>query len=239
MDIKLRRFDMGHVGSNRNLLIVGQPKAGTTTMILDYLNYNSDLPIGIVTPKGDCVAYIGKVPAIFIHQKITNELIDHFVKRQIRVSKQAVDHFDTDPRAFFVLDGTLTRSLQEKTNEHGLSFVVKNNRRLNITSLFGVSDPDVVRESLLRHMDFVIVFGHNGESYLKKVYQLISNHVEHLSYDRFARCVRYLSERYSALVIDLKKTCSGLEERIFWYKADTDRLQHFRICLPEYWVIHR
>ncbi len=112
IDFKIKKFDMNMIGDNKIIIFMGKRGTGKSTLVLDYLYHNSDLPLGtIVSQQMNIIIRINPIyPVFFIHDEYTPELIDKFVRRQKMVVKSTLndrEYSNVDPRAFLIFDDCL------------------------------------------------------------------------------------------------------------------------------------
>ena len=83
MNLKLKKFDMSSIKSDKVVLFIGKRETGKSFLVRDLLWHNRDLPVGTVISgtEGANQFYSKMIPSIFIHDEYTPEIINNFVKR--------------------------------------------------------------------------------------------------------------------------------------------------------------
>ena len=176
MNLKLKKFDMSSIKSDKVVLFIGKRETGKSFLVRDLLWHNRDLPVGTVISgtEGANQFYSKMIPSIFIHDEYTPEIINNFVKRQGRLIKKQVggvaEYQNIDPRAFLILDDCLYDNTWVK--DKNVRSLFMNGRHFKaffiITSQYSLGIPPNLRTNV----DYVFVL---REPFIATVEGFMSN----------------------------------------------------------------
>jgi hypothetical protein len=225
---------MSKIGDNKVIVFIGKRNSGKSCLVLDYLSHNLDLPIGMVISPTDEFnqTFYGKVPDMFIHSEITPELLQAFLTRQELQAKKAKKDPSIDPRAFLILDDCMADA-QSWVNDRTIKFLFMNGRHVNTTLIITLQDPVGIPPRLRTNIDYVFVCKDTNKQNRKKMYDMYAGMFA--NYQLFEDTMLQCCDNYACLALFKNSQSYKLEEQVFWYKANMDRIKNFKICHPNYW----
>ena len=222
MNLKLKKFDMSSIKSDKVVLFIGKRETGKSFLVRDLLWHNRDLPVGTVISgtEGANQFYSKMIPSIFIHDEYTPEIINNFVKRQGRLIKKQVggvaEYQNIDPRAFLILDDCLYDNTWVK--DKNVRSLFMNGRHFKaffiITSQYSLGIPPNLRTNV----DYVFVLRETIHSNRRRLYEQYCGMFP--TYEFFCTVMDQCTENFECLVINNNSKSSKLEQQVFWYKAD-------------------
>lgn len=222
MNLKLKKFDMSSIKSDKVVLFIGKRETGKSFLVRDLLWHNRDLPVGTVISgtEGANQFYSKMIPSIFIHDEYTPEIINNFVKRQGRLIKKQVggapEYQNIDPRAFLILDDCLYDNTWVK--DKNVRSLFMNGRHFKaffiITSQYSLGIPPNLRTNV----DYVFVLRETIHSNRRRLYEQYCGMFP--TYEFFCTVMDQCTENFECLVINNNSKSSKLEQQCFWYKAD-------------------
>jgi hypothetical protein len=222
MNLKLKKFDMSSIKSDKVVLFIGKRETGKSFLVRDLLWHNRDLPVGTVISgtEGANQFYSKMIPSIFIHDEYTPEIINNFVKRQGRLIKKQVggapEYQNIDPRAFMILDDCLYDNTWVK--DKNVRSLFMNGRHYKaffiITSQYSLGIPPNLRTNV----DYVFVLRETIDSNRRRLYEQYCGMFP--TYEFFCTVMDQCTENFECLVINNNSKSSKLEQQVFWYKAD-------------------
>ena len=232
--LRLKKFDMSKIGNNKVIVFIGKRNSGKSCLVLDYLSHNLDIPVGMVISPTDAFnqTFKGKVPDMFIHNEITPELLQSFLDRQERQSKKAVEDKTIDPRAFLILDDCMADA-QSWINDRTIRYLFMNGRHVHTTLIITLQDPVGIPPRLRSNIDYVFVCKETNRQNRKKIYEMYAGmfHDFKLFEDTMLQCC----ENFTSLVLFKNSQSYKLDDQVYHYRANTERISTFRICHPIYW----
>lgn len=222
MSLKLKKFDMSSIKSDKVVLFIGKRETGKSFLVRDLLWHNRDLPVGTVISgtEGANQFYSKMVPPIFIHEEYRPEIINNFVKRQGRLVKKQVggvpEYQNIDPRAFMILDDCLYDNSWVK--DKNVRSLFMNGRHYKaffiITSQYSLGIPPNLRTNV----DYVFVLRETIHSNRRRLFEQYCGMFP--TYDFFCSVMDQCTENFECLVINNNSKSSKLEEQVYWYKAE-------------------
>ena len=222
MNLKLKKFDMSSIKSDKVVLFIGKRETGKSFLVRDLLWHNRDLPVGTVISgtEGANQFYSKMIPSIFIHDEYTPEIINNFVKRQGRLIKKQVggvaEYQNIDPRAFLILDDCLYDNTWVK--DKNVRSLFMNGRHFKaffiITSQYSLGIPPNLRTNV----DYVFVLRETIHSNRRRLYEQYCGMFP--TYEFFCTVMDQCTENFECLVINNNSKSSKLEDQAFWYKSD-------------------
>ena len=221
MNLKLKKFDMSSIKSDKVVLFIGKRETGKSFLVRDLLWHNRDLPVGTVISgtEGANQFYSKMIPSIFIHDEYTPEIINNFVKRQGRLIKKQVggvaEYQNIDPRAFLILDDCLYDNTWVK--DKNVRSLFMNGRHFKaffiITSQYSLGIPPNLRTNV----DYVFVLRETIHSNRRRLYEQYCGMFP--TYEFFCTVMDQCTENFECLVIDNNSKSSKLEQQAYWYKG--------------------
>ena len=221
MNLKLKKFDMSSIKSDKVVLFIGKRETGKSFLVRDLLWHNRDLPVGTVISgtEGANQFYSKMIPSIFIHDEYTPEIINNFVKRQGRLIKKQVggapEYQNIDPRAFLILDDCLYDNSWVK--DKNVRSLFMNGRHFKaffiITSQYSLGIPPNLRTNV----DYVFVLRETIHSNRRRLYEQYCGMFP--TYEFFCSVMDQCTENFECLVINNNSKSSKLEEQVYWYKG--------------------
>lgn len=221
MNLKLKKFDMSSIKSDKVVLFIGKRETGKSFLVRDLLWHNRDLPVGTVISgtEGANQFYSKMIPSIFIHDEYTPEIINNFVKRQGRLIKKQVggapEYQNIDPRAFLILDDCLYDNTWVK--DKNVRSLFMNGRHFKaffiITSQYSLGIPPNLRTNV----DYVFVLRETIHSNRRRLYEQYCGMFP--TYEFFCSVMDQCTENFECLVINNNSKSSKLEEQVYWYKG--------------------
>ena len=222
MSLKLKKFDMSSIKSDKVVLFIGKRETGKSFLVRDLLWHHRDLPVGTVISgtEGANQFYSKMVPPIFIHEEYRPEIINNFVKRQGRLVKKQVggapEYQNIDPRAFMILDDCLYDNSWVK--DKNVRSLFMNGRHFKaffiITSQYSLGIPPNLRTNV----DYVFVLRETIHSNRRRLYEQYCGMFP--TYEFFCTVMDQCTENFECLVINNNSKSSKLEQQVYWYKAD-------------------
>jgi hypothetical protein len=221
MSLKLKKFDMSSIKSDKVVLFIGKRETGKSFLVRDLLWHNRDLPVGTVISgtEGANQFYSKMVPPIFIHEEYRPEIINNFVKRQGRLVKKQVggvpEYQNIDPRAFMILDDCLYDNSWVK--DKNVRSLFMNGRHYKaffiITSQYSLGIPPNLRTNV----DYVFVLRETIHSNRRRLYEQYCGMFP--TYEFFCTVMDQCTENFECLVINNNSKSSKLEQQVYWYKG--------------------
>jgi|SRR3990172_3816156 len=236
VSLNLREFDMSQVGANKNLVFIGKKGTGKSSLVLDYLYHNRDIPIvTVISPTDEFnLTYKPHVPDILIHDEYSPELVEKFLKRQMNITKhykQDPKYKNVDPRGVLILDDCLFDA-KAWTGDRSIKWIFMNGRHANITMIVTLQYVMGLTTELRANADYMFICKEPKLSNRKKLYEQYCGIFP--SFEMFNQVLMATTNNYGCLVIDNTSISDKLEDQVFWYKAEIHH-SGFRLCYDVLW----
>jgi hypothetical protein len=232
-NLELKKFDIDSIADDSVVIYCGSRRNGKSVSVKDVLYHKRDIPIGtIVSPTefaNKSFGYI--VPSIFIHEEVTNELIDNVIKRQKNViERMHKGETNIDPRAFLILDDCLYDSAWTKSK--GIRTLFYNGRHYHLLLMITMQYCMGIPPSFRTNIDYTFIYRDNNLSNRKRIYENFAGMFP--TFDVFCQVMDQCTENYECLVINNSARTNKLNEQVFWYKSPL-RADNFKVGAPEAW----
>lgn len=237
MKLELKKFNPQEMKQDSILVFIGRRRSGKSFCMKDILSYCSSFPCGIViSPTEVSNQFFQKfIPNILIYDEYTPEIIQRFLDRQIKVTKQRNDEIkkygksDIDPRAFIILDDCMYNA-SSWGGDKNIRSIFMNGRHYSIFTLITSQTPLGLNPSLRSQIDYVFIFKNNVLKEREKIY----NHYAGIcnSFEVFNKIMDNTTENFEVMVIDNTTQENSITEQIKWYKA-VDK--NYKMCSNELW----
>ena len=234
--MELKKFNPQEMKQDCVAVFIGKRRSGKSFCLKDILSYHTSFPCGvIISPTEVSNQFFQKfVPNILIYEEYKAEIIQRFLDRQIKVTKQRNEEIkkygksDIDPRAFIILDDCLyDKSWQTDKN---IRSIMMNGRHYSILTIITSQAPLGINPALRSQIDYVFIFKNNIIKEREKIY----NHYAGIcnSFEVFNKIMDNTTANFEVMVIDNTTQENSITEQIKWYKA-VDK--NFKMCSPELW----
>lgn len=232
--LKLFKFDMSKIGDSKVVVFIGKRNSGKSCLVLDYLRHNLDIPIGTVISPTDEYnqTFKNHVPDMFIHNEFTANTLETFVARQKKQCKLAEQNPSIDPRAFLILDDCMADS-KSWVNDKNIRFLFMNGRHLRVTLIVTLQDPVGIPPNLRGNIDYAFICKDTNKQNRRKIHEMYAGMFPTLPL--FEDTMLQTCDNFKSLCLYRNSQSYKLEDQVFWYKADLNKIKDFRICHPDYW----
>jgi len=237
---KINKFNMQWIGADGDgkiLIFLGKRKTGKSVLVIDYLWHNQDFPLGTVISPTDELnqTYVKHIPAIFIHSKFTDKLINDFLTRQRKFVARTMNdpaYAGIDSRAFLILDDCLYNAKNWANNED-ICWIFMNGRHAQITLLLTAQYVFGIGPMLRTNVDYIFIC---KEPKIVNRVKLYDNYAGMFpTFDLFNKVLSSCTKNYGCLVIDNGSTSDVISDQVFWYRAQIHE-DGFRVCYDQFWV---
>jgi hypothetical protein len=248
--IQFNKFAMEKMVQNAALLIVAKRGSGKSFLTRDIMYSMRKLPGGMVISPTDQMNPIYKkfFPDLFIHHDVSPTLLKAVLQRQTMVvknnktivqneknkgGKSDIASKVTDPRAILVMDDCLAEAAAWK-KDNTIRIIMMNGRHYQLTFILIMQDPMGVPPNLRSNFDYIFLLKEDTVLNRKKLWMNFAGVIP--SMQAFEAIFDAMTNDFGCMVIDNRKPCSVLKEKIFHYKA-VDR--RFKFGSDEFVDIHK
>lgn len=213
------------------IVVIGKPGTGKTTLITSLLYEKKHIfPIGLVmSGTEDSNGHYRKIfPSSFVYNKLNEDVIENFVKRQ-KLSKKHI----SNPWALLLLDDcTDDPKLFSQPLFQGL---YKNGRHWKMLYILSLQYCMDVKPVIRTNIDGTFILREPSIKNRKALWENYAGIIPDFS--SFCSILDQITDDYTALYIHNATTSNKLEDCIFWYKAKIIP-ESFKMGCPDYWDFH-
>lgn len=155
MSAEFKPFDVGSVNSSSVVCVFGRRETGQNDIVKRVLSAHMDIPfMAVVSPTEDSSGFYHTfIPSRFIFGDYSAEVVDAFVKRQVRVRKEKLAE---DYRGALVLDDCLHDN-DGWISDRNVRTAVLNGRHLGILLIMAFQAVPEIPPSIRCNTDYVII----------------------------------------------------------------------------------
>ena len=215
------------------LVVIGKPGTGKSTLIADIIASKSHIiPVAQVFSgtEDSNHFYSEKLPSVCVFNKLDLNAVEQFIVRQKIAKKwlpnpwalQIIDDCTDDPKL-------LKRPIFQNYYKNGRHW-----KMLHILSLqYGLDIPPSIRNNI----DYTFILREPSLNTREKIWKNYAGCIDHFS--DFGAIMDEVTEDYTALVINNRVQSNKIEDCVFWYKAEPDRLpRNWKFGHPTAWEHH-
>lgn len=240
--INLTEFNMKWIGDNKIIVLIGPRGRGKSTILLDYLYYNQDIPFcTCISPTDELNStFTPHIPSRFIFSKYTPQLLQTFQQRQIDLKRKKQlamsgigdnAYKDVDCRGILIMDDCLADSKGWK-NDPSLKWIFMNGRHADITFILTMQYQVGIPPELRVNIDWVFICRETKKLEKDKLLKYYAGIFP--NFDMFSQIFNKCTRDKRCMVIDSLSESDRIEDQVFWYKANLHNA--FRVCYDEFWA---
>lgn len=239
--IKLEKFNLERIQNNKIIVMVGSRGRGKSTILLDYLYHNQDIPFATCIAPTDSynMTFSPHIPSRFIFSEYTPELVAGFLKRQMQLKNKQQEarlgmgdpaYKDVDCRGILIMDDCLAAN-KNWTSDAGLRWIFFNGRHVNITFILTMQYQLGIKPAYRANIDWVFLCKENKRIERKKLWEYYAGIFP--TFQMFEQIFLKCTTDKKCMVINALSEDERLENQVFWFKASLRG--DFRICYDEFW----
>lgn len=239
--IELRKFDMRSIPHSKKILFIGGTGSGKSILVLDYLyHHQSTFPVGtIISPTEELnETYKAHVPAIFIHNEYSPELIEAVLNRQKDITKKCktnAQYKNVDPRAFCLMDDCLADAKSWK-NDKNIKWIFENGRHSKLTFILTLQFSLGIQPELRANTQYIFLCRTPKYNEQYKLWQHFAGMFP--TFNDFREVFIQCTKDYGCMVINNESLSDKIEDQVFWYRANPNNKPDwntFKMCYPIFW----
>ena len=239
--IKLEKFKMEWIANNKIIVMIGSRGRGKSTILLDYLYHNQDVPfVTCVSPTDNFNhTFTPHVPSRFIYARYTPHLTENFLMRQKGLKAKKMEaqmgvgdgrYANVDCRGMLIMDDCLADNKGWKSDET-LKWIFFNGRHADITFILTMQYQVGIPPEYRTNIDWVFLCKENKRIERQKLWKYYAGIFP--KFEMFEQIFMKCTTDKKCMVINQLAESEVLEEQVFWFKAKLR--PNFRICYDEFW----
>jgi hypothetical protein len=240
LDFDIKPFDMKSIPDNKKILFLGKTNSGKSVLVIDYLYHHNDINvINVISPTEELNNTYGPhVPAAFIHDKYSEQLMENILLRQrklVKLKKINPSLVNLDARAITIMDDCLADS-DEWVNDKNIKWVFNNGRHAQMTFIITLQYPVGIPPKLRSDIQYMFLCRENSPQLQKKYYDLYGGGFP--SFAMFQKTFLKCTEDRGCLVINNETLSSNISDSAFYYKVDINKpdWNTFKLGYKELWL---
>jgi hypothetical protein len=237
--IYIKEFDMSSMPPHSiddkhaiKICCVGRPGSGKSTLINSIMIEKSWIPVAqIFSGTEDSNHFFSeRFPGVCIYNKLDMNAIENFVTRQ----KIAMKYLP-NPWAFQILDDVADNpAILRKPIFQAYYKLGRHWKMVHILSLQYSMD---VMPQIRNCIDYTFIFKENALRFRKSLYENYASCID--SFEDFCTIMDTVCQDYACLVINNRSQSNRLEDCVFWYKANREKIpQNYKFCHPSAWAFN-
>ena len=214
------------------IVVMGKPGTGKTTLITSILYAKRNIfPTGIVMSgtEDSNGHYSEMFPSTFVYNKLNEEVIEDFVKRQ-KISKQHI----SNPWSVLLLDDcTDDPKIFNKPLFQGL---YKNGRHWKMFFILSLQYCMDVKPVIRTNVDGAFILREPSIRIRRAIWENYASVIP--DFKMFCDVMDQITDDYTALYVKNDSQSNRLEDCIFWYKAKPTP-KGFKFGSKDFWSFHK
>lgn len=197
--------------------MIGKPGTGKSSIIKSYMYSKRHIfPVGLFcNGTEDSTKFFSKhVPDLFIHP-LSTSLVTQFIRRQ-KLARQYLDN----PWSLFITDDCMDDP--RIFNKPEFKYIFKNGRHLKMSYIMSLQYSIDVKPDIRGCIDGTFILRESNERFRRNLYENYASVIP--TYQEFKAIMDSLTGDYTALYIDNRSTSNNIEDCVYYYKADLNRI---------------
>jgi hypothetical protein len=197
--------------------MIGKPGTGKSSIIKSYMYAKRHIfPVGLFcNGTEDSTQFFSKhVPDLFIHP-LSTSLVSQFIRRQ-KLARQYLDN----PWSLFITDDCMDDP--RIFNKPEFKYIFKNGRHLKMSYIMSLQYSIDVKPDIRGCIDGTFILRESNERFRRNLYENYASVIP--TYQEFKTIMDSLTGDYTALYIDNRSTSNNIEDCVYYYKADMNRI---------------
>ena len=174
--------------------------------------------------------YSTKMPGICVYNKLDMKAIENFVVRQ-KIAKQHL----ANPWALQIIDDCTDDPKILKKPLFQMYY--KNGRHWSMMHILSLQFSLDISPSIRSNIDYTFILRETNLGNRERLHKNYANCIDNFA--DFQDIMDAVTEDYTALVIDNRQTSNKIEDCVFWYKADPNRIpSNWKFGSGSAWEFH-
>lgn len=219
---QIREFKLDTMVADPSILIIAKRGSGKSFIARDIVHHFRNIPGGAIISPTDRMNSFYKhfFPDLFIHHDLNDNVLKKILVRQsmaIDVSKECKKKcVKMDPSAFIVMDDCLSRKKSWAKDDNVME-ILMNAKHHKLTYLLTMQTPLDITPELRSNFDYIFILKEDSSIIKRKLWDNYASVFP--TFNVFEIIFDECTKDYRAMVIDNRKPCDNIQDKIFWFKA--------------------
>ena len=235
----LKKFDLNNIPEGAIINVIGKRGSGKSVFIEDLMFTIKNLfpVVTVVSTTDQLNNTFGKhIPAMFIHDNYSSELLEKILERQKSVIKYNKDHPNkqVNPNILLILDD-IQGTTKKLRNDTALDTIYTTGRHYHITLISAMQYVNGLTPTQRSNTDFICLSRDNNRENQKKLFQAFGGNFN--SFQEFQDTFIKLTNDHGIMIINNREQAMDIEKCIFWYRVDMSKegFTTFKMCAKCVW----
>lgn len=227
-NFNFKKFNLSDIEDHAAICMIASRNSGKSVLVRAILENKKHFPAGVIIAPTDKLSgfYNDFFPQSFIHYQYSSELLSKIFLRQTMIIEKNKERIKNgkkpvDTRLFLVMDDCLAQKGSWMKDQNILE-LLQNGRHYHITFILTMQYALGITPELRSNFDYVFLLSEDFISNQKRLYEHFAGMFP--SFEIFKRAFSKITENFGAMVINKRIKSANLTDKIYWYKADIDKI---------------
>ena len=231
-NLPIQQFKLENMVDSPSILMIAKRGSGKSYVCRALISHFKKLPGGVVISQTDRMNGFYKkhagVPDSYIHNEYKTEIAERILYRQKRMIQKAKEKAKegkkVDPSIFLIMDDCMSDN-RAWSKDKPIKTILFEGRHYKITYILTLQDPMGIPPDLRGNIDYVFLLADDKVNNQKKLYDHYAGIFN--TFDQFRQVFMDLTEDYGCMVVDNRRPCRSILDKIYWFKAkdkDVDKI---------------
>ena len=218
------KFELKNMVPNPSIVMIAKRGSGKSYITRDIIYHYRHIPGGVVIAPTDRMNFFYKYffPDLYIHFDIKEHTLKKILKRQFMMIEKEKEKKKIgkkiDPSSILIMDDCLARK-KTWAKDQSILEILMNGRHYRLTYILTMQTPLGITPDLRLNFDYIFLLKEDSTINKKKLWDNFAGIFPSLqAFDKvFSECTK----DYKAMVIDNRKPTDNIQDKIFWFKAQS------------------
>ena len=235
MSLPILEFQLDSMCENPAIVMIAKRASGKSWVCRSILRHFRDIPVGIIIAPTEKMAnppfYSEFFPDSYIHYEYRSEIIEKLLYRQDAMIEKEKEKEKIgkkiDPRGFILMDDCLSKK-GSWMKDQPIMELLFNGRHYRLMYMLTMQFPLGITPELRCNFDYIFLLNEDFYSNLKRLYDHYAGMFP--TFDAFRQVFKDVTSDFGSMVIVNRGARSSFLEKIFWYKAENEKLEKMIGC---------
>lgn len=222
---QILEFQLKNMVINPSIVMIAKRGSGKSFITRDIIYHFRNIPGGVIIAPTDKMNSFYKFffPDLYIHYEIKDDLFKKILARQgfmIDKQNEKDNKKNINPQSILIMDDCLADK-KSWANDNCIREILMNGRHYQLTYVLTMQTPLGIGPDLRLNFDYVFLLKEDSTTNKRKLYDNYASMFPSL--DIFQKVFSKCTEDFRSMVIDNRKPTEKIQEKVFWFKAASER----------------